>query len=189
MPLTKTQYASRALREARRGLTEAESRLDLAQATLFLPEAIHAFAEGVSRDPYKRGKMRGRFEIHLSASGVATLADYPQLLTSGLPFAEVYDAQDVEYRNQFQYKQQASQLNRPLDPNFGYYAVRDRESLVARAGAGFGNTFDLVVFGPYIPDFTDNYPVPPEFEEEAIRMLAELLRPGLMAASKNAAPN
>lgn len=182
------QFVNRALREARRGLTEDEARLSLIQATQLAPQALHKLAEMVADDPHRRARLRGRFEIALSASGEAALTGQP-LLIKALRYADVYDLQDVEYRSKFIYKHHPHALSRKLDPNFGYFSIRDDDSIIARTGAGWGNVFNLAIFTNYIPDLSATYPLPAEFEDEAITLLAQILREGLFAAKKNAAAN
>ena len=53
--------------------------------------------------------------------------------------------------------------------------IQDKEVLTKKKGAGLTDMQSLTLYANYIWNFTEDFPLPPEFEDDAITELASLL--------------
>lgn len=176
MPLTLEIFTRRALREARKGLSEEESKIYFDQALLLFPKAMDQLALEVTLDPRQRGSLRARLAITLT-NGYADLAERPEIFVKGLPFSEAFDADTGEEKTRLLWKDDPAALNQWLSPVFGYYSVRENRIVTRKAGSqALGEMQDLILYTICVPDF-DTYPIPEELQPRALSIFAQLLQP------------
>ena len=177
MPLTPEIFTRRALREARQGRSEEESQIHFDQALLLLPKAMDQLALETAMHPVQRASLTTRLAIGLT-SGYADLAARPQILVQGLPFSEAYDGDLGEERNRLIWKPDAAALSQWLNRSFGYYALRQNRILTCKAGsASLTEMRSFILYTSYIPDFSNDFPLPDELEPRGLTIFAELLQP------------
>lgn len=169
----------------RRGQSESASGIYNDWVASLLPVALDVFTNKVAADAQRRGLLTRKFVVPLFADGTGdfTVADSKAIQKSALPFAQCEDLskQDGNGENvRLVYKpnwQDVAELNRYLDPQFAYFAVRNN-TVVTRASDG-----DLAVVGPlwiyavYVPDFSVTYPMPDELAADAIQEVIALALP------------
>ncbi len=176
MGITAQQFAERAARLARKGRTETEARIFVDRVALLIPNAAHQFSTEVANDPHRRGRMRATWDaVSLTDGTVEVLpATVPNLLTVGLPWGMFFEGDDTERSQPLVWKRDASSLFRKLSPNFGYVALLDNLLITRKRSSGsLTEMTSLTIISNYVFDFSGNYPLPDEFEEDAIMTLAE----------------
>lgn len=176
MPVTVQEFTERAARQARGGRTEAESRIYLDRVALLIPNAAHKFSTEVARDPQRRGRMRTTWlDVALTGGQVAIATGLPNLLTVGLSYGSFFDGEDDEMRYPLIYKLLPQALFQYTDANFGYCALLDDHLITKKRVSGsLSEMSAITVISNYVFDFSGSYPLPEEYEEDAITTLAEL---------------
>jgi len=208
MPITKTQLISRAVRQARAGLSAEESRVYEDVAMLHLDEALQDLIRSCEHDQKRRIVLSKRFALGatemqpIAETGLVAyaLSGKPQIWLEGLRYATVYPMQGetitdpltgafipqvTTFPMQWEANAQLGNL-RGTDTTTGTYWVEDGYLFVALP---LGLTPDYIsITTQYIPDFSTDYPVPAILEDDAIRYLAQRLTQNAPPAeSKNAA--
>lgn len=178
MAITVQEFAERAARQARAGRTEAESRIYLDRVALLIPRAEQVFSWEVAQDPRRRGRMRDLWLDIVLTDGKVELTNaggVDNLLVAALPWAVFFDAEDTEKRYPLVFKREPNSIFRPLDSNFGYCTVLDNFLLTKKRSSGSLTEMSAITFyANYVFDFSGNYPLPEEFEDDAITTLANL---------------
>lgn len=175
MALTAQQFVERAARQARAGRTEHESQIFTDRVALLVPVAQHKFSMGVAADPRRRGRMRAEWNsVSLTAGQVELVAaNVPNLLISGLQWGTLFDGEDSERKHPLVFKTEPQVLFRPLNNNYSYAAVLNNFLITRKRSSGSLTEMSAItIFSSYVFDFSGNYPLPDEFEEDAITTLA-----------------
>jgi len=178
MAITVQQFAERAARQARKGRTEQESRIFVDRVALLIPQASQRFSMDVASDPHRRGRMRTAWNDVALTNGQVQMAGaaLSNLLVGGLPWGVFFDSEDSERKYPLVFKREPSSLYQPLDTNFGYCAVLNNYLLTKKRGSGSLTEMSAItVLANYSFDFSGNYPLPEEFEDDAITTLANLV--------------
>jgi len=183
MPLDANQYANRAAREARQGKSESESRIYLDRAALLIPKAQQSFSMAIANDPARRGRMRTQFVddgqsvivLDQGAKVITDIAGSANLLTAALKWSVAFDGEDTDHRYPLLWMPEPTAIFGHTSSNFGRYTVFDDRILTKKKGAGLTDMQSLTLYANYIWNFTEDFPLPPEFEDDAITELASLL--------------
>lgn len=185
--LTAEEMVFRALRIARAGASVSESRIYDDDAYLLIKDAMHHLAQRVSRNAEKRTLMMRSFSaVGLDGLLIFTSPTHDGILLDALKWSRLYDNQDDQ--NQlypYQFRAHLPDIKRAyLNPAFGYYALLDGGSAVQTRKKGIDdataalvaiNGTAIVLRCSYIPDFSGSNPLPPEFDDAAVQILADLL--------------
>lgn len=178
MAITPQQFAERAARQARAGRTEQESRIFTDRVALLIPRARHQFSSEVARDPRRRGRMRDVWADIVLTDGkieIVGSAGLNNILIDALPWGTFYDAEDSDRKYPLIFKREPQSIFRPLDSNFGYCTVLDNYLLTKKRTSGSLTEMSAItIYTNYEFDFSGSYPLPDEFEEDAITTLANL---------------
>lgn len=191
MPLTAAELVLRATRKARAGLSPAESRIYDDNAYLLIKDAMGELSSRAARNSEKRPLLMRAFALTF-VDGAATLvgASFDGLVKDHIRWSLLYDPDDTTQRFPYQFRPHLADLKRNLNPAFGYWAMSDQSTIQARARnvAGEGALTSLVGAGVlravYTPDFTGSNPLPADFDDWAIDILAEMLVAGRAAIAK-----
>jgi hypothetical protein len=183
MSLDANQYANRAAREARQGKSESESRIYLDRAALLIPKAQQSFSMAVANDPARRGRMRIEFtdegqDVITLDQGTKTIADIfgsKQLIVSALKWSVAFDGEDTEHKSPLIWMPEPTAIFGHTNGNYGRFTVFDDRILTKKKGGGLTDMQSLTLYANYIWNFTEDFPLPLEFENEAITELASLL--------------
>lgn len=186
MAITVQQFVERAARQARAGRTENESRIFTDRVALLVPNAEHQFSMEVANDPRRRGRMRARWDDVALTNGQVELstANVPNILISGMQWGTFFDGEDDEMTYPLIFKSEPQALFQPLNSNYGYCAVFNNYLLTRKRSSGSLTEMSAItIFSSYIFDFSGNYPLPEEFEEDAITQLARIAAADVKAAT------
>ncbi|HMX28715.1 MAG TPA: hypothetical protein PKC13_24225 [Blastocatellia bacterium] len=181
MPVTANQFVGTVGGLLRRGQSESASGIFNDWIVTLLPTALDTFANKVAADAMKRGILTRKFEVPLSADGIGDFSanDSGAILKAALCYAQCEDLgkQNGAGENfRLIYKpnwQDVAELDRYLDPQFAYFAVRNN-TVVTRAAEGEPAVVGpLWIYAVYVPDF-DAYPMPDELVGEAMQEVLAL---------------
>lgn len=186
MSLTLEQYVRRAVRQARAGLSEEESRIYVEQGLLLVKQAMRNFAVAMNANAITRPHLRKQFTLD-NADGTNVNGGYFEIpaamLPEGLRYAEVYPADSygawqVLESPPYQWGGEGlyADFQSVESGLFGQFFVRDNRLYVRDRSQG-QIVPKLVLFTVYAPDFSGDYPLPEPLEEKALPFLADLLTP------------
>lgn len=187
MPLTAEELVFRSLRTARAGASVSESRLFDDDAYLLIKDACHALAVRVARNVEKRSLMTRVFSANAISGGLFFSSPaHDGILLDALKWGRLYDNQDDPNQlSPYQYRANVSDLKRAyLNPAYGYFALQVGGGSVITRKKGIEDATTalsaidgtpIILFCSYIPDFSGSNPVPAEFEDDLVHILADLL--------------
>jgi len=173
---------------ARGGLSPTESRIYEDNAHLLVPNALQRLARQNAANAMLRPRLTKTYSAVPVTNGVIALGALANVLTDGLCWATFYDADDVDQVSPYVFKRAWQDLDRRLNPDFGYFAVRDNNLVTRQRGienvaAGkVGTPGPVTIIAPFIPlnTLTD---LPVELEADAVSVLAGLLPAHQIAAA------
>ena len=195
MPTTKQQFITRAVREARGGLSEEEASIYEDVALLHFEDAMHALARSCQGDQMRRPLLLRAFSFEHAYTGspgpffLYELDDDCRLWVEGLRYATLYTGQKIiageaesEFRqfvpedNSFplQWEAERSYQLMRRDSPFGTFSYQ--QNVISVLPSASAVTDYLIVQGLYLPNFSDTYPMPLELEWQAVEILAKMLR-------------
>ena len=177
MGVNAIQFIERAARMARKGQTEMESRIFNDRVALLLPNAAYQFSWEVAQDPRRRGRMRSPYtDVPLTSGQLELISgNVPNLLVPALQWALFFDGEDDDMQYPLVFKREPQSLFQPLNSNFGYVSVMDNFLITKRRTSGSLTEMSAVtLIANYVFDFNGQYPLPDEFEPDAIMTLANL---------------
>ena len=166
---------------ARQGRPESEVRIWEDDVWRLVLPAYQKLGMIVARDPKRRGILTVIYDIELT-NGIMDLsgAGFDALLREGLRYSSFFDADDQNQLRPYIFKDKWQDLLRWLNPEFGYYALRNNSLITRQRGVedvataltatpgGAGNPAKLIA--PSVPTAT----VPTELEDEAVAILAAM---------------
>ncbi len=181
MAVNATQFVNTVGGVLRKGQSEAASGIYNDWILSLLPTALDLLTVKVAADPAQRGLLTRKFIVPLYADGTGNFdpADNKVIHKASFCYAQCEDLgkQDGNGENvRLVYKpnwQDVAELNRYLDPQFPYFAVRNN-TVVTRASGG-----DPAVLGPlwiyavYVPDL-DVYELPDELAGDGVAQVLAL---------------
>jgi hypothetical protein len=191
MPLIAAELVLRATRKARAGLAPSEARIYDDNAYLLIKDAMGELAARAARNSEKRPLLMRSFALTF-VDGAATLvgASFDGLAKDHIRWSLLFDPEDSTQRFPYQFRPHLADLRRNLNPAFGYWAMVDQASLQARARNVGGETALTSLNGigalraVYVPDFSGSNPLPADFDDWAVVILAEMLVAGRAPAMK-----
>ena len=207
MPITEQQLITRAVREARAGLSEEEARIYEDVGKLHVTDALQMLARSCEHDQKRRVILSKRFTFRAADNPqqgeggvqVFVLSDAPQMWLEGLRYASVYPMQgEAEVDGTlapFVPLPMSLPMQWEANPTLGH--ARGTNTMTGTFWIENGYLFSvappsstldyLSVTTVCIPDFSENYPVPTELESQLVAYLAIMLAPAQPAAeAKNA---
>lgn len=169
----------------RKGQSETQSGIYTHWIESLLPSAMINLTDAIMRDPLRRGLITTDFEVTLTdGSCLLTDASFKQLYRPGLVYSLCYDEADSNeaQRNSppLTFIPDADALtynSRYKNPNLAYYAIRDNR-LITRGKQGNTITGPLRLFSPYIPNFSNSFPLPYELLATTIAITTSLASGG-----------
>jgi len=191
MPLTAAELVLRATRKARAGLAPSEARIYDDNAYLLIKDAMGELAARAARNSEKRPLLMRSFALTF-VDGSATLvgASFDGLTKDHIRWSLLYDPDDPTQRFPYQFRHHLADLKRNLNPAFGYWAMSDQSTVQARQRNVAGETALISLNGAgalravYTPDFSGSNPLPADFDDWAVAILAEMLVAGRAAPAK-----
>jgi hypothetical protein len=185
MPLNVAELVLRATRKARAGFAPSESRIYDDNAYLLVRDAMNELAGRAAMDSEKRPLLMRLFELTF-ADGVVDIsaASFDGLLKSHLRYGFLYDPGDSTQSAPYQFIDNLQDLRRWQHPAFGYWGLSEQSEIVTRARNVTGESALTTLNGTgalrgiYIPDFSGDNPLPTEFDDWAVMILAKMLVAG-----------
>jgi hypothetical protein len=180
--MTRDELVLRAVHLARRGENASESRIYEDNAHLLVPDSLHRLAMETAMNAGTRARLIKEYPAVPISNGVVNLtADLSDVLIAGLPWLNFYDKDDPDRVNPYIFRHNYRDLDKWLNPNFGYCAVRDNSFLVTRQrgiqsipSGKIGTPGPVVIIASYIPA-NDLSNLPAEMNDAAVWTLAEML--------------
>lgn len=175
MAVNATQFVNTVGGVLRKGQSEAASGIYNDWILTLLPTALDLLAMKVAADPARRGLLTRKFIVPLFADGSGNFAaaDSKAILKAGLCYAQCEDTAKQDGMNEnvrLVFKpnwQDVAELNRYLDPQFPYFAVRNNTVVTRASGGDPAVVGPLWIYAVYVPDF-DTYEMPDELAGEAV---------------------
>src|SRR5215470_3172199 len=129
---TTEQIVGRALAMARKGLAESDAKIWEEDVWRLVLPAYQKLGMVVAEDPKRRGILTLPYDITLTA-GVQDLSDasFDGLLREGLCYSSFFDGEDANQLRPYIFKERWQDLLRWLNPEYGYYALRN-DSIITR---------------------------------------------------------
>lgn len=128
-----------------------------------------------------KGTLAAKFTLTLDAEGACQLGETErQLYTPGLEHAACYDSAQLDvitddyakliYKLNFHLVEEKQSY---LDGEFSYFALRDR-TIITKPSLALGQIVGpLFLYCTYIPDFTEQFPLPYELFNEATALMVD----------------
>jgi hypothetical protein len=189
MAVNANEFVGTVAQMLRRGQSDVETGIFDDWILTLLPTALNNFAVKTAADSARRGLLTRKFTVNLFANGSGNFdaADSAAILKSAMVYAQCEDLgkQDGFGENvRLVFKsnwQDVAELNRYLDPQFSYFAVREN-TVVTRAMNGEPAVLGpLWIYAVYVPDF-DQYPMPEELVNDAMGEVLALAAPLLTSS-------
>lgn len=180
--MTRNELVARATRHARKGASAAESGIFDDNAQLLVPNAMEWLARTVAADAMLRPRLQKEYTTPINNGVVDVATDMPDTLMWAMGWSSFYDGDDVDRVNPYIWKDNYQQLDRYLNPMYGYYATKGSSQIVTRQrgvmaipDGKIGTPGpNVIIIASYIPasDLTN---LPSELDDMAIEGLATLL--------------
>jgi hypothetical protein len=179
--ITYSALITRAIRKARDGSPATEVKLYEDNVELLIPNAEHSLAIRIAHDARRRDLLMSRHNIPLT-DGQADISGLT-ILTEALQYSILYAEDDPDMVAPYIWKRNPRELDRWLNPAFGYYSERDGTLLTRYRGDGDIASSKINTPGPValfassiIPFSRADFPneINDEAVEELTRHLLEL---------------
>jgi len=157
--LSQTELIIRAVRKARDGKPVSESKVYEDNAELQIMNARRRVGRKMVTDGARRDLLWKTYNATVTL-GKVDLSAFPDLLVEGLPWSVFYDADDPDRIRPYIFKRHPGELNRYLNPEFGYTAQEDGFLITRRRGDADPVSSKISTPGPAtlicsaFPDFT-----------------------------------
>lgn len=174
--ITRTQLIIRAVRKARDGKPPNEAMVYEDNAELLIIQAQHRLAKQIAMDAARRDLLMKSYNLTI-VNGKIDLAASTDLMIEALPWSRFFDIEDFSQSFPYIWKRHPGELDRWLNPNFGYFGIENNFLLTRKRGDGDITSSKVSTPGPvtlivnHVPDFT-TAEFPNVLNDEAVDTLA-----------------